>query len=337
MGTVVDQGPPAGEMVPLLTPVDIVLAQGVAVPDLMGSPMNEARRQVEGIGLVVASITQQISTADPGTVLGQTPDPGVMVPLETGVNLVVAQGVLVPDLFGQDTAGAAAHLGQEGLALGEVALEPSAETPGTVIRQSPPAGDPVGLETPVDVVLAEPVPVPAVVDSIQDVAEHSVTTQGLLFVVDRNRWSFAPTGTVLQQLPEPGTLVPLETPVVVVLARHVPGGWGLPGALLLGIFLVGAIRVRSGKKKDDEERPPPADQPDPGDTRPPGDRPLVEVRAHTHPGKQSFESDQPPTHTAEIQWRVVVDPGRIDVETADSLIQEERSAREHPPEGDDDA
>ena len=161
-GTVIQQDPAPGSMVPPRTPVNLWLAEPrevkppptkVRVPHLITDTQSQASRALEGAGLQVGRVARITSSQTLGTVVRQSPEPGTAVSPGSAVNLWLAVApevnlVTVPDLRGQTQdqgRRTLARAGQEvcegvGLRMGRVARITSNQTPGTVVRQDPVAG-----------------------------------------------------------------------------------------------------------------------------------------------------------------------------------------------------
>jgi beta-lactam-binding protein with PASTA domain len=91
-GTILDQVPVAGSRVPAGAVVTVVVSvlRMTAVPRVVGANILVARNLIASAGLVLA-VDQRIDPSRPvGTVLDQSPGPGVPVPAGTVVRLVVA-------------------------------------------------------------------------------------------------------------------------------------------------------------------------------------------------------------------------------------------------------
>jgi len=118
-GRVLAVQPPVGEQVSAGTEVTLTVSQGrapISVPSLIGLPLDTARAQLEGLGLVV--VTQQADdNAPPNQVVGQDPPAGAGVEQGDTVTLQVSNGPPtqpVPDVFGQPCRPAADLLQQAG-------------------------------------------------------------------------------------------------------------------------------------------------------------------------------------------------------------------------------
>ncbi len=80
--------------------------------------------------------------------------------------------------------------------------------PGSVLEQNPPAGQrvPIGSEVAVIIAAARTYPLPSVIGYSLDLVQPNLEAQGLRVVVERQR-SAEPTGQILKQQPEPGTVL----------------------------------------------------------------------------------------------------------------------------------
>src|SRR3989304_4549602 len=88
-------GRAAGTRPPGGSPLALLGSRGpelVEMPVLVGRPLEEARRRLEDLGLIVRQVRSAVSPdLEPGTVVDQSPDPGRRVrPSETGGGLTVS-------------------------------------------------------------------------------------------------------------------------------------------------------------------------------------------------------------------------------------------------------
>ena len=220
-GSIFDQDPPAGTTVKVDTPVDVVLARGVGAPDVSGLSRKEALARLNEAGLELGRVTNEPSSRPPGSISGQDPPAGTTVPLGTAVNVVVAQGVEVPDVSGLNREQALARLSEAGLELGRVADEPSSQPPGSIFGQDPPAGTTASLGTKIHVVAAQGVMVPDVSGLSRDQVQSRLTEMGLNLGRVADEPSSQPLGTILSQEPPVGMIVSLGTTIDLVAAQGV--------------------------------------------------------------------------------------------------------------------
>ena len=223
-------------------------------PDVVGQPVSSARAILEKGRLQIGRETAQVTSEHrPGTVMNQDPKPGTAMQAGASVNLWVAtpprvvpvpggrvpggsdrsdvstptpqpQLVIVPNLVGQPVEVAAVVLGKPGLGLGDRRRQESDAAAGTVIAQSPVAGTRVKPGTSVDVTIAASalVAVPDLTGETPRDAARLLRRAQLGLGQERQRESEARPGTVIRQSPTPGTRVPRETLVNVLVATAPP-------------------------------------------------------------------------------------------------------------------
>lgn len=162
-GHVLAQTPAAGAAEAVGAAVSLTVSAGnrrTTVPALLGMPQDDAARALERAGLTVDGVEERPSALARGTVLDARPVPGAMVPVPSGVTLILSGGpaeVVVPDVLGQDLAAARAQLEQLGLAADSAGAEPLAgAAAGSVVSQAPVAGARVPNGSKVRLVVAAP-------------------------------------------------------------------------------------------------------------------------------------------------------------------------------------
>jgi serine/threonine-protein kinase len=121
----------------------------VTVPDLQGSKLIDARRQLRRMGLVI-EIRRVPNSLPRETIVAQTRKPGttlkrgghLLVTVSSGPKRPTAQSVTVPDVTGEDEAAASQALENAGLltrVIDQETTDPSQD--GVVIDQTPVAND----------------------------------------------------------------------------------------------------------------------------------------------------------------------------------------------------
>ena len=150
LATVLSQVPAAGEVVPVDTVVNLAL--GVPVPDVTGSERIEAQARLSEVGLRLVMETPEIARTDLLTVLGQHPQPGVVVAVGTRVDLL--PGVPVPNVVGMGETEAQAKLAELGLLPVMATPGTSAQDSRTVSSQEPAANEIVPIGASVNLVLS---------------------------------------------------------------------------------------------------------------------------------------------------------------------------------------
>ncbi|HEX3803828.1 MAG TPA: Stk1 family PASTA domain-containing Ser/Thr kinase [Solirubrobacteraceae bacterium] len=101
--------------------VILYVSSGLAVPDVVGDNIGDAQNALSQFRLTITK--QTTTTADPGTVLSQSPNSGQPVPANGTVTLTVAEApttVKVPRVVGETPSAAAATLNSLGLNVNQV-------------------------------------------------------------------------------------------------------------------------------------------------------------------------------------------------------------------------
>lgn len=158
---VMSQLPVAGTSVPTGSSVDLVVSRGsdVTVPDVVGIERIEAEVAIAAAGLAVGSVDYDYSSVfTTGSVMGQSPASGLVVPSGTAVDLVISEGKapsVVPNVTGLIEPEAREAIANAGYVVGPVsyALDTTVTT-GTVLRQSPEPGTAAGRGSSVALVVA---------------------------------------------------------------------------------------------------------------------------------------------------------------------------------------
>lgn len=161
---VVEQRPPSGGAVKRGAAVEVVLSLGpelVRVPDLSGQALAAAQVSLAGQGLKPgAALTVASGAAPPGSVVGQSPAPGELASREAPVDLLLAgdfapDRYLMPDLVNLRFEPVRHEVEARGLRLGSVQYEPyEGLPPGVILRQQPPAGQPLGRRVAIALVVS---------------------------------------------------------------------------------------------------------------------------------------------------------------------------------------
>lgn len=165
-GRILMQVPLPGEEVARGATVRIVPSAGPelrTVPAVRGLTRSQAVGLLERYGFRVR-VAEVRDRREEGTLLGLRPAAGEPAAVGSEIELVVSAGppfVAVPELTGAAAADARARLESVGLALGGVSYAPGSDEPaGTVVAQTPAAGDSLRMGSGVRVTLAGADPTP---------------------------------------------------------------------------------------------------------------------------------------------------------------------------------
>jgi serine/threonine-protein kinase len=249
-GTVVDQTPAAGGQLAKGSVVTISVAKAapVDVPDVVGSSRADAQTTLEGAGFEVNAVT--VPSADPkDQVVAQRPAAGEQAEKGSRVRINVSDGsggtstgtstgtttakadttpapvtATVPDLAGMDLQAAANSLAKANLLAG-VQYVPSQDPLGSVVAQSPKAGETTSARSHVTVNVSSgpgakaQKTVPDATGQTLDQAVRTMNGAGLRLVFTKiavTRRDEA--GKVVEQSPRVGRTAPQNAQVLVYIA-----------------------------------------------------------------------------------------------------------------------
>ncbi|MEX1178836.1 MAG: Stk1 family PASTA domain-containing Ser/Thr kinase [Nitriliruptor sp.] len=216
-GHVLSQDPPGETEVRQGRTVTLVVSAGprqIAVPDVAEITPEEAEELLVGADLTLGEITETHHEEVPeGQVIASEPAAAEVVDETSPIDLVVSRGPApreVPELTGSTLEEAQATLRELGLDA-EVAGREYADAPaGTIIGQTPGAGDQVARGSSVTVTISDgpaPIEVPNVRGQVR--SEAVATLEGLGFVVEVETrggvGAFFNPGRVFEQDPGPGS------------------------------------------------------------------------------------------------------------------------------------
>jgi beta-lactam-binding protein with PASTA domain/tetratricopeptide (TPR) repeat protein len=225
-GTVLDQQPDPGQPARARSPVNLVVAgvlvADVGVPDVEGDKEESAIRDVEERGLK-PRVVREAACEKLGRVRRQDPRKGARVPNGTVVTLVVASAgdnpASVPQVEKLPRERAEGLLRRSRLNVGKVRTrQTSATDPGTVVDQDPEAGKELARDCPVNLTVAEAVPLVDVPDfrgmSEKDALGRLSFLGGLVSHLTKGEVKGAGSGGVVyDQNPKPGSRVPPGTAI----------------------------------------------------------------------------------------------------------------------------
>ena len=209
----------AFQTVPKAMPPDLSL---VEVPALLGLSAETAEVALGEKGLKVGNKKEQESPSPPGTVIGQIPDGGDLVPPGSSVDITIAKKrqVTVPNLVGLMQTDAEAVISGAGLSFGSVAEKASTAPKGSVLSQTPPAKTQVDPGTQIDIVIAVPDlrTVPGVIHLKEPEAVEIIRKADLTVgQMERRPGRPESKGIVLEQTPGEGRRVPAGSSILLVI------------------------------------------------------------------------------------------------------------------------
>jgi serine/threonine-protein kinase len=193
---------------------------------LTGLSLGEAETLVGQAGLSLEVAYHETDQAPPDTVLDQRPDAGSLVPLGSGVNVLVArmpETVVVPQLVGAALDDARSFADAHGLRLDVVPRETADAPPDTILEQQPPEGTALRYGDTLSVVAAA-TPATTLVPGLRGLTEDAALTalaeSGLTNGRRLERFNGGVAqGLVVRSDPAEGAEVPLGTAVDYVISR----------------------------------------------------------------------------------------------------------------------
>ncbi len=164
-GTVLDQRPQGGVMMPRGTRVTLSTSKGqleAQVPRLIGLSRRQAQTSLQNAGFVLGDVVSQPSNAPRGEIIAMSPLSGTTQPIPSAVQLTVSSGpseLDMPDVVGQSYPQARVFLEQLGLDPKAPMFDSTSYMPEfTVLAQSPLPGVPVAPGSPVTLRVAGRMP-----------------------------------------------------------------------------------------------------------------------------------------------------------------------------------
>lgn len=179
-GTVIDQTPPPGTLVRAGKTISIVVSRGGVVNrvgNYVGQTITEVRDMLRAVfasvserSLVIGDVSYVFDEAEPGVIIGQSPDPGTEITGRTEVDLVVSRG---PDVETFSLASYVARTFEDAIVvLAERSIpfvfsvvdpdsvEAEGVPGGVIVSQEPPPGSGVEVGSRVELAITQPESLP---------------------------------------------------------------------------------------------------------------------------------------------------------------------------------
>ncbi|WP_280671977.1 MULTISPECIES: Stk1 family PASTA domain-containing Ser/Thr kinase [unclassified Kitasatospora] len=222
-GQVISTDPGVGARARKSDGVKVTLSKGperIAVPDVTGKPLDQARQQLSSARLTPGTTSQDYSPSVPqGSVISTAPAAGQQLAVDAPVSLVVSEGpapVAVPDVVGQPVTQAQSALTGAGF---KTALGTDQAYSDTVPSGAVTAQDVSGTAAPGSTVTLtlskgpQPVQVPNVVGMSESDATNALTAAG--FKVKSSGLSLLGLLNVSSQSPNAGQQAPKGSTVTI--------------------------------------------------------------------------------------------------------------------------
>jgi beta-lactam-binding protein with PASTA domain len=221
-GLIGAQTPAANTVVPVGSTVTVSLAipPKVAVPNLVGKTLQDAQTLAAASKFTLAASGQAESDQPPGTVAVQSPAAGQLAAPGSAITVqtAVPRSIVIPNLVGLTLGAAQAQAA--GLVVTVSGSTLSDKPAGIVLDQNPAAGVKVAPRSTVTVSLSSGigVRVPSVLRLTLAVASAALKRAGFAVTTD-TVFSTLPIGTVVNQSPAAGALVPAGSTVNLIVSE----------------------------------------------------------------------------------------------------------------------
>lgn len=213
-GAVLELSPAPGTTLRVGDEVELVLSGGpppVDVPELVGLPLDDARKALEAVGLRVGNVTEKFDASQPaGSVVSSEPTTGEALRANSPVSLTVSTAARVPDIRGMDIDEARTELEDAGFTVVDGPAETDEDVlAGKAVRTEPSADKLVDSKTTtIRLIPSNSVRVPLVLGDTVGSASDKLRERGLRPKVESGR-----NGVVYGQNPLPGRVVGPDTEV----------------------------------------------------------------------------------------------------------------------------
>jgi serine/threonine-protein kinase len=208
--------------------VTVIVSSGLgsgALPNVVSLPQAAAVRRLQAGGFKPTVQTQASATVSSGTVISTDPTAGTELQGGSPVTVVVSSGpprAVVPGLTGKTQAEASAALAAAGLKVGSISYRSAnGQAPGTVLSQTPAAGEQALSGGEVALVLAQAsseAAVPGVVGEGETQAAAALARAGFNpRSVSRETGDAKKVGVVLAQRPSAGSRARRGTTVTIAV------------------------------------------------------------------------------------------------------------------------
>ena len=199
-------------------------------PDVVGQTFDEATATLAAEGLAIEATAEQYSETIPaGSVLTTDPGPGEGIAASGTVGVVVSLGAeryAVPDVRGSTPKEATEAIVSAGLASGGRVEAFDDQVPtGQVASTDPPMGDPVPVDTPVDLIVSkgpEPVELADITGKKQAVAIKRLEEAGVQVSAVKEFSESVAQGRVVSMSPKAATVVDSGSTVKIVVSKGPP-------------------------------------------------------------------------------------------------------------------
>ena len=208
-------------------------AKEVQVPNIVGKSVDDAKKQLEGLNLVLVEGGTESSDEPEGTIIKMNPEVGTMVKEKSSVRVIVSEGktkTKMPDLIDNDMEYATKVLNSYGIKISSENISQEFDdnaAKGQIIRQTPKKDTEITSDTKVTVVVSKGpeikfTKVPKVIGSDLDAAKSQLSESNLTpVVVEKETPNESEKGKVISQSIPESTNVEQKTKVTIEVGKYV--------------------------------------------------------------------------------------------------------------------
>ena len=220
-GTIANQSPVAGTILPRDRTINIWIAQAERVPNIVGSDFNALLPSFARKKIRLERVGEFHAPERAGTILRQDPAAGALMPSNRRVRAWVSLGTrLAPDILGLTVREAETRHSNIKLKVEELARVPSDLAFGHIVEQEPRAGEPLPASSLISVaVSAGPSTVPSLIGLMLDDARRDAGALDMKVVRSGERHDDRTIGIVVDQDPPAGAPLPANRRVAVWTSR----------------------------------------------------------------------------------------------------------------------
>jgi beta-lactam-binding protein with PASTA domain len=228
-GVILRQEPAAGQPMPRRR-VTVYPSAGYALPNYVEQPVERARDDARRLEFRLEERSEDNADFPSGVIFDQEPRAGTLLPLRGPVRVRVSRGWPVPEFLGR-TETEAGRIAEEPRIRLRITTRENPRVPaGIIFEQRPPAGELLPRDRTVSVTFSTGYPLPDLVGMHQDQARRVASELNFELAARRTPLVNRIVDHVDRQNPAPGTRLPLDNPVSVVISD----GWPTPDFLTLG-------------------------------------------------------------------------------------------------------
>jgi serine/threonine-protein kinase len=202
----------------------------ITVPNIVGKNIDDAKKEIEALNLVLVVANSEVSDQPEGTILQMNPEAGTTAKEKSEIRVIVSKGgtkISMPDLEDYDIDTAKTILKSLGLEISSTTEEYSDSVPkGQIISQNPKKDTDVSSSDTITVVVSKGpevkyTTVPSVVGADKDSAASQLQSAGLKVAVNyQETQDESQNGKVLDQT-NAGNNVKIGSTVTITVGKYV--------------------------------------------------------------------------------------------------------------------